>query len=124
MNAGIARALQDSTYAVSALRRKDGTAQSADAEPLPTSAGKGDTKICELGADLRNDLNNPLQEIVAMVFVAQSTQNADMNPSTRTALDAIDLAAKNMAQVVNELEEKIRLAVGDYFNARGTSEQR
>lgn len=70
-----------------------------------------ETSICELGADLRNDLNNPLQEIVAMVFVAQQAQASEISPSTQTALDAIDQAAKNMAEVVKNLEGKIRLAV-------------
>lgn len=67
------------------------------------------SKIKELGADLRNDLNNPLQAIVAMVFVAQSANQ--VNPSTIQALEAIDRAAKGMAAVVNKLEEKIRGAV-------------
>lgn len=68
-----------------------------------------DRTIKDLGADLRNDLNNPLQEIVAMVFVAQAGHT--VSPSTEQALKAIDKAAKNMAQVVNRLEDKIRDAV-------------
>lgn len=64
-----------------------------------------DSKIRSLGADLRNDLNNPLQEIVAMVFVAQAT--GALSESTGQALEAIDRAAKNMAQVVSKLEEKM-----------------
>lgn len=64
-----------------------------------------DTKIRSLGADLRNDLNNPLQEIVAMVFVAQAT--GALSESTGQALEAIDRAAKNMAQVVSKLEQKM-----------------
>ncbi len=66
--------------------------------------------IRSLGADLRNDLNNPLQEIVAMVFVAQS--GGVVSPSTTQALEAIDRAAKNMAHVVKALEDKIAHAVG------------
>lgn len=67
-------------------------------------------KIRRLGADLRNDLNNPLQEIVAMVFVAQAGQSAA--PATLQALEAIDRAAKGLAKVVKGLEEKILEAVG------------
>lgn len=80
------------------------------------TASPKETSICELGADLRNDLNNPLQEIVAMVFVAQQAQASEISPSTQTALDAIDQAAKNMAEVVKSLEGKIRLAVGNAGN--------
>ena len=64
-----------------------------------------DSKIRSLGADLRNDLNNPLQEIVAMVFVAQAT--GALSESTGQALEAIDRAAKNMAQVVSRIEQKM-----------------
>ncbi len=62
--------------------------------------------IKNLGADLRNDLNNPLQEIVAMVFVAKTGANA--SPAVERALEAIDHAARNMASVVWGLEEKIK----------------
>ena len=68
-----------------------------------------DRTIKDLGADIRNDLNNPLQEIVAMVFVAQAGHT--VSPATEQALQAIDKAAKNMASVVNRLEDKIRDAV-------------
>ena len=68
-----------------------------------------DTRIKELGADIRNDLNNPLQEIVAMVFVAQA--GGELAQPTSQALEAIDRAAKNMAQVVSKLEDKILGAV-------------
>jgi hypothetical protein len=67
------------------------------------------TTINALGADIRNDLNNPLQEIVAMVFVAQATQEAA--PATQQALAAIDKAANNMAEYVRGLEDRIRDAV-------------
>ena len=63
-------------------------------------------KIRDLGADLRTDLNNPLQEIVAMVFVAQAGQT-HTPAATLQALEAIDKAAKNMATVVRGLEDKI-----------------
>jgi hypothetical protein len=62
-----------------------------------------------LGADLRNDLNNPLQEIVAMAFVAQASEG--LSPVADQALTAIERAAGNMAHVVNSLEEKIRALV-------------
>ena len=67
-----------------------------------------DKAVKDLGADIRNDLNNPLQEIVAMVFIARDGR---ANSNTKQALDAIDTAAKNMASIVNSLEEKIRLTV-------------
>jgi signal transduction histidine kinase len=66
--------------------------------------------ISSLGADLRNDLNNPLQEIVAMLFVAKAGGTNSGGP-TAQALDAIDRAAKNMATVVKSLEDKIRRVV-------------
>ncbi len=67
------------------------------------------SRISELGADIRNDLNNPLQEIVAMAFVAHSSQG--LSASAEEALSAIQRAATNMAVVVNKIEEKIRSAV-------------
>lgn len=70
-------------------------------------------KVSELGADIRNDLNNPLQEIVAMVFVAQQA-GADVappSPATLHALQVIENTARNMAKVVNGIEEKIRGAL-------------
>ena len=80
-----------------------------------TAVPKLASSIKSLGADLRNDLNNPLQEIVAMVFVAQATGKS---PTTEKALEAIDNAAKNMAKVVSSLEEKILAAVNPYSAAR------
>lgn len=65
--------------------------------------------IKNLGADLRNDLNNPLQEIVAMVYVAKSERaSADV---TKEALEAINRAATNLSVVVRGIEDKIRLVV-------------
>lgn len=63
------------------------------------------SRIREVGADLRNDLNNPLQEIVALAFVAQVSDG--ISPVAEQALGAIEKAAKNMSQVVNGLEDKI-----------------
>ncbi len=67
------------------------------------------SQISELGANIRNDLNNPLQEIVAMAFVAHSSQG--LSPMAEEALSAIQRAAGNMADVVNMLEDKIRVVV-------------
>lgn len=67
------------------------------------------SRISELGANLRNDLNNPLQEIVAMAFVAHTSQG--ISPMAEEALSAIQRAAGNMADVVNRLEDKIRVVV-------------
>lgn len=67
-------------------------------------------RVESLSADLRNDLNNPLQEIVAMVFVARSA-STDNDATTKKALDAIDRAAKNMATIVRSIETKIQNAL-------------
>lgn len=73
-------------------------------------------QLSSLGADLRNDLNNPLQEIVAMAFVA--TSSAGLSPIAEEALSAIQRAATNMATVVNSLEDKIRQAVDTPLKVR------
>jgi signal transduction histidine kinase len=73
------------------------------------SKESGATQISSLGADLRNDLNNPLQEIVAMAFVA--TSSTGLSPVAEEALSAIQRAAANMSTVVNSLEDKIRSVV-------------
>jgi hypothetical protein len=84
-------------------------------EPAPASIIKHKDAIKTLGADIRNDLNNPLQAIVAMVFVAKSATAGVLpegtSPATAQALEAIDRAAQGMAKVVNGLEEKIRQVV-------------
>ena len=67
-----------------------------------------DKTLYHLGNDLRNDLNNPLQAIVAMLFVAQS--NKGSSNLTDQALNAIETATSRMAQVVSGLEGKIREA--------------
>jgi signal transduction histidine kinase len=67
------------------------------------------SRLSELGANIRNDLNNPLQEIVAMAFVAHTSQG--LSPIAEEALSAIQRAAGNMADVVNRLEDKIRVVV-------------
>ena len=64
-----------------------------------------DESVKNLGADIRNDLNNPLQEIVAMVFVAKASGQSE---TADKALEAISNAAQNMAVVVSTLEDKIR----------------
>lgn len=71
---------------------------------------KAQDPVKKLGADLRNDLNNPLQEIVAMIFVAKSSN--EISPATLQALEAIDNAAKGMANTVKSLEDKIRAEIG------------
>jgi hypothetical protein len=78
-------------------------------EPAPTH-------ISALGADIRNDLNNPLQEIVAMAFVA--TASDGLSPIAEEALSAIQRAANNMASVVNSLEDKIRQVVDSPLRTR------
>lgn len=75
----------------------------------PKLVESDETQISSLGADLRNDLNNPLQEIVAMAFVATSSEG--LSPIAEEALSAIQRAATNMSSVVNSLEDKIRSVV-------------
>lgn len=111
----------DSTYTFAVARRFPGSAGGASGPtPRPASphhdvseasgaSRELNRRLKELGADIRNDLNNPLQEIVAMVFVAQATGAA--SESTTQALEAINKAATNMATVVRGLEEKIVQAV-------------
>lgn len=81
----------------------------SSSQELKNSSNNIDQAVKSLGADIRNDLNNPLQEIVAMVFIAR---NGKATCNTKQALDAIDNAAKNMATIVNSLEDKIRIRVG------------
>ena len=66
----------------------------------------GHDSLAKLGADLRNDLNNPLQEIVSMVFVAQAS--GGLSPTTQEALSVIDSAAQTLASTVANLEGRIR----------------
>jgi len=78
--------------------------------------GPAPTHISALGADIRNDLNNPLQEIVAMAFVATASEG--LSPVAEEALSAIQRAAGNMASVVNSLEDKIRQVVDSPLRTR------
>lgn len=98
-----AEELGASTYTFSSVRflgRK---------EAPPRKRNSLNERISSLGADLRDKLNNPLQEIVAMVFVAQA--GGESSRVTDSALSAIDRAAKSLAQVVNGLEDTIKEAV-------------
>lgn len=110
MNVRDVELLKETNYKFATMRRFG-----RPPEPAPKKSSQIETTIKSLGADIRNDLNNPLQEIVAMVFVAQA--GAKTGPSTGKALEAIDKAAKNMAQVVKDLEGKIMQAVKPH--ARG-----
>lgn len=93
--------------------RRVPTQRAYAAPPTPAQPG---TQISSLGADIRNDLNNPLQEIVAMAFVATSSEG--LSPIAEEALSAIQRAANNMATVVNSLEDKIRQVVDAPFKLR------
>ena len=62
------------------------------------------TPLREASKEIRDALNNPLQEIVALVFVAHSTR---CSQTTDRALDAIEQAAQKMAGIVWGLEEKL-----------------
>lgn len=79
-------------------------------EDNPLSPAKTSLNIQKLGADIRNDLNNPLQEIVAMAFVARA--EGTLSSLTDEALTAIEAAAHSMSTVVNGLEGKIKSVVG------------
>lgn len=59
-----------------------------------------------VGADIRNDINNPLQEIVAMIYVAKTGK--EVSPITVEALEAIDKATKGIAATVQGIEERLR----------------
>ena len=109
VSARSAEALTAGSYEFNSMRRLG--PESEPSYPIIHRRGHPpiDRTIKDLGADIRNDLNNPLQEIVAMVFVAQAGHT--VSPATEQALQAIDQAAKNMAKVVNRLEDKIRDAV-------------
>ena len=61
-------------------------------------------RLSGVSQEIRDSLNNPLQEIVALVFVAHTTQNS---PSTNQALVAIEKAAQKMAGIVWGLEEQL-----------------
>lgn len=67
------------------------------------------SKIKELGSDIRNDINNPLQEIVTMVFIAKNS--GELSNSTASALGAIEGAARSLASVVQGIEQRIHAAV-------------
>ena len=70
---------------------------------LPSAPEKN--QAAQVAQDLRHELNNPLQQIVAMVFVAQQTQG--FSETTSEALHAIEQAASSMAKVVEDLEDKV-----------------
>jgi len=127
-----AELLGGSRYEFAALRRMHNEPSAARAAPKivrrsaierqgsPVSSisnagvgSAGSVMIRDLGANIRNDLNNPLQEIVAMVFVAQEDSKTEgtASPATMQALQAIERTAKSMAMIVNGLEEKIKIAV-------------
>lgn len=100
-----AEKLRESGYHFTSLRHMGEVASALTRE----SVAAKDEKVKELGKDIRNDLNNPLQEIVAMVFVAQASGGAS-TPALQ-ALDAIDRAAKNMSVKIRGLEDRIRKVV-------------
>jgi hypothetical protein len=90
-------------YEYSRLHRVDKNNNSDSILPIIHKKKVTDS-IKTVGADLRNDLNNPLQEIVAMVFVAKESSESG---TTNTALEAIDKAAQNLAGVVSGIESRI-----------------
>lgn len=65
--------------------------------------------ITSLSADLRDSLNNPLQEIVAMISVAKT--QASESKLDDEALSVITRAAQDMAEEVMKLEERMLYAL-------------
>lgn len=59
-----------------------------------------------LGEDIREDLGNPLMEIISMAYVARAS--GELNDDTAKALLAIDKVAERMARSINGLEDEIR----------------
>lgn len=102
------RALEDANYEMISYKRLN-QARTNFLKPRSRSRLL-ESKISSLGADIRNDLNNPLQEIVAMVFVAQAGSE-ETQPQIQLALNAIDGAAKLMSDYVNKLETRIKEVV-------------
>lgn len=105
-NIRTAEMLKTSRYQFSTARRLGNRPATLE---QPTRSNGINKTLKSLGADIRNDLNNPLQEIVAMVFVAKA--NGERAQGVNQALQAIDQAAQNMASVVKGIEDKIRTAV-------------
>lgn len=68
-----------------------------------------DDNVKRLGADIRNDINNPLQEIVAMIYVAKAGR--ELSPVTVEALEAIDRAAQGIATTVKGIEDRLRTSL-------------
>lgn len=122
LNEAAAEAFEHSGYEIATVKRLSGAFGGSNNQrfspPTFLSRSKSSAasvtsleaseKLRTLGADLRNDLNNPLQAIVAMVFVAKA--GGSSSAAAQEALDAIENAAKNMSTVVRGLEDKIRRA--------------
>ncbi len=83
------------------------TQRSSVGMPVP----RNKNALALLGADIRNDLNNPLQEIVAMAFVA--TSSSELSSTAEEALSAIQRAATSMASIIDSLEDKIKHVVSE-----------
>jgi hypothetical protein len=63
------------------------------------------TSIRRIGAALRHNINNPLQEILALTHVVQAGASSD------EAIDALQRAATGLAQRVSRIEEEMLRAV-------------
>ena len=62
------------------------------------------TPVGQVAQELRDALNNPLQEIVALIYVAHATECSAV---TNQALIAIEKAAQRMAGIVWGIEERL-----------------
>lgn len=107
LNIGSAEIISSIGYEYSRVKKLNSKPSLPVSIPVIHKRRVDDSLKC-LGADIRNDLNNPLQEIVAMVFVAKASGESS---TTVSALEAIDKAAQNLAGIVKGLEEKIREAL-------------
>ena len=89
-------------YNFLSIRQVESSTDEPQVEVLPVETLEG--RASSFSAEVRDALNNPLQEIVALVYVARTVPGC---PTTERALSAIESAAKGMANVVWGLEERL-----------------
>lgn len=99
-----------SRYRIAAKRTVPSSTASEIPKIIRRDAAQDASRIRDLGSDIRNDINNPLQEIVTMVFIAKAS--GALTESTASALSAIEGAAKSLSSVVQGIEDRITNVVG------------
>ena len=65
----------------------------------------------QLGADIRNDLNNLLQQMVTLLHLVKLDPPLQETSPSIDFLSRIDATAKDISVVVNELEQRIKKAL-------------